>query len=75
MHVLEHAAFAAMDAHGPHLTLDLSEVTFMDCAGLRTLLRVRREALARQGGVDLKGVRAQVCRLLHLTGAGASFPA
>jgi anti-anti-sigma factor len=56
------------DLIGRHwaLVVDLSEVTFADCAGLRPI----RRALAQPYLVSLRssGVRPQVRRVLELTG-------
>lgn len=63
----------AMDRHGPALTLDLSRVTFMDCAGLSVLVFVRAEASARGGHMALTGRSDMICRLLRLSGLDVSF--
>ncbi|MEV8224812.1 STAS domain-containing protein [Streptomyces sp. NPDC079167] len=51
------------------LCLDVTGVSFCDCAGLSALLRAH--ASARQAGVALvvEGVGSQLARLLSLTGA------
>ncbi|WP_033216380.1 STAS domain-containing protein [Kitasatospora phosalacinea] len=62
----------ALAAH-PEVVLDLSAVTFMDCAGLRVLLGAR--ALADRNGarLALRGVGPPVARLLELTGLDDSL--
>src|SRR5829696_654300 len=53
---------------GVRLTIDLSEVRFMDAAGLRVLLETRREAL--EAGDELSPVceRPELLKLFELTG-------
>jgi anti-anti-sigma factor len=52
------------------LCLDLTRVSFCDCAGLNVLLEVRISVL--QAGADLvvEGIGTQLARLLSLIGAG-----
>ncbi len=51
------------------LMLDLSGVSFMDCAGLRALLATRRRAELRGGCLRLIAASAAVRRIIELTGA------
>jgi anti-sigma B factor antagonist len=57
----------------PDLIVDLSTVSFIDCAGLRVLCRARRRAEARHGRLRL--VTDSVCfrRLLCHTGLTGAF--
>jgi anti-sigma B factor antagonist len=59
---------AAMVEAVPHaarsLVVDLGEVTFMDVAGLRVLMRARDAALRRGGDLVLDPVSRSVLRLL-----------
>ncbi|MDQ0305926.1 anti-sigma B factor antagonist [Kitasatospora herbaricolor] len=50
------------------VVLDLSQVTFMDCAGLGTLLDARGQAERHGGRLVLRAVGPDVLRLLRLTG-------
>lgn len=54
--------------HGPRLTLDLSGVTFLDCAGINVLLATRRRA--RLEGGWLQVIRPSACawRVISLLG-------
>jgi anti-anti-sigma factor len=54
----------------PHLLVDLSGVTFMDCAGLRPLLAARNRTGA---AVSLRNPAPPVLRLLRLLGLTATF--
>ena len=51
------------------LLLDVSGVSFMDCAGLRALLTVRRRAELRGGCMRLIVTSAAVHRIIELTGS------
>jgi anti-anti-sigma factor len=61
-------------AHGPRLLLDLSAVSFMDCAGLRTLLLTRRHAELCGWSVHLVAASAMVQKIIALTGAKDALP-
>ncbi|MFF3565466.1 STAS domain-containing protein [Streptomyces sp. NPDC002574] len=64
---LERCLIAAMRAHPEGLALDLSGVTFFDCAGLNALLEARTFE-ARGGGVlTVKVMSPRVARVLDLT--------
>jgi anti-anti-sigma factor len=56
----------------PHrdVVLDLSDVTFMDCGGIRPLLEAQRRLGDR---LWLTGLRPPVTRLLELTGLSPRF--
>jgi anti-anti-sigma factor len=51
-----------------HIALDLSQVTFMDCAGLRMLIMIDQHARARGGTVRVAAASAAVARLFELVG-------
>ncbi|GAB7188640.1 hypothetical protein ATKI12_8471 [Kitasatospora sp. Ki12] len=65
--VLRRALAAALESHR-EVVLDLSEVTFMDCAGLGTLVQARNQADRSGGRLVLRGAGRRVVRLLKLTG-------
>lgn len=50
------------------MLLDLSEVTFMSSSGLRALLLLRKELLARGGELRLASMKPQVFEVFSLTG-------
>jgi anti-anti-sigma factor len=58
---------AALATHR-EVALDLSQVTFMDCSGLRALVHARNLADERGGRLVVRGAGAPVLRLLRLTG-------
>ncbi len=64
-----------MRSHGPSLLLDLSGVSFMDCAGLRALLLTQRRAGLRGGSVSLIAESPAVRRIIDLLGGRDVFPA
>jgi anti-anti-sigma factor len=72
-HHLRSAGLDAMDEHHPRLILDLSQVTFMDCAGLSVLVLLRNEATARGGQMTLTGTPGNVARLLRLGKLDSAF--
>ena len=61
------------DDRSTELTVDLSAVTFIDCAGLRPLLEARRRQRARGGRLLLMSPSWAVVRLLQFTGLLAAF--
>jgi len=63
-----------MRRQGPSLLLDLSGVSFMDCAGLRALLLTQRRAGMRGGSVSLIAESPAVRRIIDLFGARDVFP-
>ena len=71
---LQDALLRIMRTHTPRLLLDLREVSFIDCAGLRALMLTRRRAALRGGSVHLIGASAAVRRVLDLAGLQDAFP-
>ena len=55
------------------ITIDLGDVFFIDSSGLRSLLGASRRARARGATVVLRRVRAEVLRLLEITGTTSHF--
>ena len=53
--------------NGARLTLDLSGVTFIDCAGINLLLAVRRRAQLEGGSMRVLGASPPVRRVIALT--------
>jgi anti-anti-sigma factor len=71
---LEEGLLSIMRAHTPRLLLDLSAVTFIDCAGIKVLLLTRRRAESRSGSADLIEASAPVRWLIDLVGLHDVFP-
>jgi anti-sigma B factor antagonist len=65
---------ALADAGRPLLVVDLSEVTFIDVAGIGLLVALRNRQHAHGGRVHLRRVPAQVTRVLRLTGLAGFLP-
>jgi anti-anti-sigma factor len=55
-------------ANGPQLALDLTGVTFIDCAGLTALLATRKAVQAQGGWLRLVAVSRCVDRLIKIIG-------
>lgn len=51
----------------PHLVIDLSEVTFIDSAGLTVILAARQRARARGGDTYLLAPTKQIRKVLAIT--------
>jgi anti-anti-sigma factor len=66
---LQQALLPIIRERSGRLMLDLSGVSFMDCAGLRGLLATRRQAELRGGCMRLIAASAAVRRIIELTGA------
>ena len=56
------------------VVVDLSDVTFMDVAGVGLLVALRNRQQQHGGRVHLRHVPARVAKLLELTGLAALFP-
>jgi anti-sigma B factor antagonist len=65
---LQQSLLRIMRECGAKLMLDVSGVSFMDCAGLRALLATRRRAEIRGGFLRLIATSAAVGRIIELTG-------
>jgi anti-sigma B factor antagonist len=61
-------------AYGPRLLLDLSAVSFMDCAGLRALVLTLRYAELCGWSMHLIAASAMVRKIITLTGAEDALP-
>ncbi|MEU5310284.1 STAS domain-containing protein [Streptomyces sp. NPDC021562] len=59
---------------GRDLVVDLTQVTFMDAAGLGMLLRLCDRVVAGGGAMELRGLRPEIRRVLELTGTEGRFP-
>jgi anti-sigma B factor antagonist len=54
-------------AVSPQLVLDLSKTTFMDSAGLTTLVQARRACVDSGGSVTIRSPQQNVRRVLQIT--------
>ncbi|SNT55778.1 anti-sigma B factor antagonist [Streptosporangium subroseum] len=59
---------------GDHMVFDLTELSFLDCSGLRVLMSSARQAAADDAGVRLAGVRGTPARLLQIVRVHALLP-
>ena len=59
--------------HGPRLSLDLQDVTFLDCAGVTVLLATRRRARLEDGWVQISQASSQARRTISLLGLREVF--
>lgn len=66
------AALVGADTTSP-VIIDLGDVFFIDSSGLRCLLGAGRRARERSTTVVLRGVGAEVFRLLEITGTTDQF--
>ncbi|MEV2269904.1 STAS domain-containing protein [Nonomuraea africana] len=53
---------------GPWVEVDMGQVPFMDCSGLRVLFRAKQRLQERGGTLTVFGLRPQVERLLCAAG-------
>jgi anti-anti-sigma factor len=58
----------------PHLLVDMRQVEFIDCAGLRAMLWGRERAMAQGGSFGLVAPSRAVRRLLELARVEEAFP-
>jgi anti-sigma B factor antagonist len=63
----------AIRRHGARLALDLSCVTFMDCAGINVLLAAHRHARLKGGRVRVLRASRRARKVLMLTGLHREF--
>jgi anti-anti-sigma factor len=72
---LQQALLRNIRERGARLTVDVSGVSFMDCAELRVLLATRRRAELRGGFMRLIATSAAVRRIMELTGTHEALAA
>lgn len=64
---LRRAISTALERHPPILVLDLSGLSFIDCAGVSVLVWAHKRLAGRGHGLVITGARPIVRRLLRLT--------
>ena len=66
---LQRAILDALRRHRPHhITIDLDGVTFLDTAGINTLVQSRADARQLDCRIQLSNPRPPVYRMLHIRG-------
>ena len=65
---------AAVAACGPSIIVDLTGLEFIDCCGLRVLLRVLKDTRRNGGDIYLAGPQQRVRKVLRVTGLIDVFP-
>jgi anti-sigma B factor antagonist len=63
-----------MRMHGPRLLLDLSAVSFIDCAGLRAVMLTLRHAELHGWSMHLIAASAMTRKMITLTGMEGVLP-
>lgn len=71
---LRYELAAAVDAPGARVVVDLTDVTFMDCAGVGELVRALRRTGWARGSIRLANPTSSVRRVLDLTHVGSVLP-
>jgi anti-anti-sigma factor len=66
--LLEHFGHAVHAARPRQLTVDLSDVSFIDSAGMRALVMIERSAQEQDAGLTIVAPPTEVTHLLELTG-------
>lgn len=66
-HLVAAALNAQLSEGFRFVTLDVSRVTFLDCAGLRVLVVAHNRFLAGSGALVLTGIGSRLARLLRIT--------
>jgi stage II sporulation protein AA (anti-sigma F factor antagonist) len=56
------------------IALDLEQVTFMDCSGLRTLSAIEGHVRSAGGSLRISALSPQVARVFELAGQSGSLP-
>ena len=64
---LRRAISSALERHPPSLVMDLSGLSFTDCAGVSVLVWAHKRLAGQGRGLVITGTRPVVRRLLHLT--------
>lgn len=62
-----------MDNAEKHLVLDLEKLTFISSSGLRLLLALRKETMAKGGDVTITNVLPEVKQVFTITGFYSLF--
>jgi anti-sigma B factor antagonist len=62
-----------LDQPGVDVVVDLRQVSFLDAGGLRLLVRIKRQAVARRRPLRLVRSSARVWRVLRITRLDRSF--
>ena len=70
---LREELLGVMRRHGARLALDLSGVTFMDCAGINALLAALRRARVKDGWVRVPRASRRARKVFMLTGLHQEF--
>ena len=66
---------ALISAGHTRIVADMTELTFCDAAGLRTLEKAARRAALRGGWVRLAGTRTPIRRIIHIAKLTQALPA
>lgn len=70
---LNSAAVTALREHGPHLVLDLTQLSFMDSTGLKVLLALQQRVPLGGGRLVLVNPPRATIRVLTVTGVDRTF--
>jgi anti-sigma B factor antagonist len=62
------------DRTGARIVIDLGQIEFFDCSGLRLLYRARRRVLERDGQLHLVCTHPLTLRVLKVTGTARLLP-
>lgn len=62
-----------MDNADKHLVLDLENLSFISSSGLRLLLALRKETMAKGGDITIKNVLPEVKQVFTITGFYSLF--